>query len=83
MKIISFDVGMKNLAYCLFNINNKEEYSILKWDVINICDENEKCYCNYNIVNKDIQKNKLFKSFLTSKKHNEEILNYISNKLAN
>ena len=40
MKILSFDVGIKNLAYCLFSINcfNDNLLKILKWDVINLCD---------------------------------------------
>jgi hypothetical protein len=41
MKILSFDVGIKNLAYCLFSINccNDNILKILKWDVINLCDD--------------------------------------------
>ena len=39
--VISFDVGMKNLAYCLFQIgddaNNLTDYKILQWEVINLC----------------------------------------------
>ena len=43
--VISFDVGMKNLAYCLFQIgydnsgdhNDVNNYKILRWDVINLC----------------------------------------------
>lgn len=40
MKILSFDVGIKNLAYCLFSINccNDNLLKIIKWDVINLCD---------------------------------------------
>jgi len=40
MKILSFDVGIKNLAYCLFSINscNDKMLKILKWDVINLCE---------------------------------------------
>ena len=40
MNILSFDVGMKNLAYCLFKIENKQ-YTILDWDIINICSNNK------------------------------------------
>lgn len=40
MNVLSFDVGMKNLAYCLFKIENKQ-YTILDWDVINICSNNK------------------------------------------
>jgi hypothetical protein len=36
MKILSIDVGIKNLAYCLFELTNPDEFSILKWDVINL-----------------------------------------------
>ena len=36
--VLSFDVGMKNLAYCLFNVGeNCKDYTVLKWDVINLC----------------------------------------------
>ena len=53
MKLLSIDVGMKNLAYCIINYNNKL-WDIEQWDVINLCNEkkfvclgcnkkNEKC----------------------------------------
>ena len=36
--IISFDVGMKNLAYCIFQVCETTcSVKILKWDVINLC----------------------------------------------
>jgi hypothetical protein len=36
--IISFDVGMKNLAYCIFQVSETTcKVKILKWDVINLC----------------------------------------------
>jgi hypothetical protein len=41
--IISFDVGMKNLAYCLFQVdsdntcNDLNKFKVLKWEVINLC----------------------------------------------
>lgn len=40
--IISFDVGIKNLAYCVID-NSKEEYEITEWDIANLCGENPKC----------------------------------------
>jgi len=58
MKILSIDVGIKNLAYCLIEIlSNKEnkdykssqnivkntDISIIQWDVINLCGEIPKC----------------------------------------
>jgi hypothetical protein len=37
-RVLSFDVGMKNLAYCLFQVTEKrDDYKVLKWDVINLC----------------------------------------------
>ena len=42
MKILSIDVGIKNLALCLLEVNNNS-YSILKWDVINLCGDIPLC----------------------------------------
>ena len=56
MKIISIDVGIKNLAYCLMDYNG-ETYSILEWDIIDLCN---KIYLETN------------KSFLKELKRNEK-----------
>ena len=45
MKILSIDVGIKNLAYCLIEKKN-DLYSIHNWHVINLCNEN-KYVCDY------------------------------------
>lgn len=37
MKILSFDIGIKNLSFCLLNDDKK----ILDWGIINICCEEE------------------------------------------
>lgn len=43
MRIISFDVGIKNMAYCIFDIS----LSIIDWNVINLMDQtNKKITCN-------------------------------------
>jgi hypothetical protein len=39
MKILSIDVGIKNLAYCLFDLKDNLNYSIKKWDVIDLMNE--------------------------------------------
>ncbi len=40
MKILSIDVGIKNLAFCLFEKSpSNEHFKITKWDIINLCDE--------------------------------------------
>ena len=57
LNILSIDVGMKNLAICLFAISDNMEYKIKLWDVLNLCEEqnficgekNKKCLpCNKN-----------------------------------
>lgn len=39
MKVLSIDVGIKNLACCLFSIDGGENVSIHRWDVLNIMTE--------------------------------------------
>ena len=45
--ILSFDIGIKNLAYCILykdlTINNEKNLIIHKWGIINILEDNEKC----------------------------------------
>jgi hypothetical protein len=52
INIISFDVGIKNLAFCVLNLTN-EIFTIKQWDVINLCEEKQIC--------QEIVKNKLCK----------------------
>ena len=41
MKICSFDVGIKNLAYCI--IEKKDDgFDILDWNIINISNQDKK-----------------------------------------
>lgn len=54
MKILSIDVGIKNLSFCLFEINKQStnDLTILKWDNIDLSEKNEsKCI--------DVDKNEL------------------------
>jgi hypothetical protein len=40
MKILSIDVGIKNLAFCLFAKSpTAEHFNVTKWDVVNLADE--------------------------------------------
>lgn len=59
MYLLSIDVGIKNLAYCLFDISNKDTYSIVEWKVINLCGEPPLCQ---EILKKPNKKVKLQKS---------------------
>ena len=44
--ILSFDIGIKNLSYCLvkseLNNDNTNKIEIIDWDIINILKDNEK-----------------------------------------
>jgi len=49
MIILSWDIGIKYLAYCMFKYNN-ESFNIIYWDSINLSKnfiEKKKYYCNY------------------------------------
>lgn len=37
-RILSIDIGIKNLAFCLFEIENNE-YKVKKWEIVNIGEE--------------------------------------------
>ena len=54
MKIISIDVGIKNLSYCLFDtdiVNINKRSGILKWDNIDLS-TSEPSQCAINLCNK-------------------------------
>ena len=73
MKILSIDVGMKNLAYCLLDLNEKQ-IEITNWDIIDLC-ENKENTCegylkngkNCRCIAKYTKKNKFY-----CKKHAKE-----------
>ena len=52
MKTISFDIGIKNMAYCIFDCSSSID--ILDWKVLNLNEENTitKETCNAIIQNK-------------------------------
>jgi len=55
MKILSIDIGIKNLAYCVLEIEeNSTTFNIIKWDVINLCGEIP--LCQYVMKNKKMTK---------------------------
>ena len=51
MKVLSIDVGIKNLAYCLIELTSLSEYKIINWNVVNLLDDQKKI-CMYNDGNK-------------------------------
>ena len=58
MKILSFDVGMKNLAFILFDCNDNN-LNIINWDIINLVDAKIKCK-DINLIDIGKNINKLF-----------------------
>ena len=46
MRVISIDVGIKNLAYCILEKQNNDIYNVIQWDVINLCGEVPLCNCS-------------------------------------
>ena len=52
MKIISFDVGIKNMAYCTFSIDNSD-FKVQDWGILNLINEIEEIpKCTYITKNK-------------------------------
>jgi hypothetical protein len=48
MKILSIDVGIKNLAFCLFEKPlNDQNFKITKWDIINISEKEDIIKCSF------------------------------------
>lgn len=45
MRILSIDVGLLNLAYCIIELINNEtnDFTIIDWGIINVSDEIKKC----------------------------------------
>jgi hypothetical protein len=55
MRLISFDIGIKNLAYVVFDIN-ENTLNIIEWNIVNLLDDNlpvAHCNCK-NTTNKEI-----------------------------
>jgi hypothetical protein len=55
MKVLSIDIGIKNLAYVILEltnldkntiVNGPQEFKIIKWDVINLCNKFISCSAN-------------------------------------
>jgi len=50
MRILSFDVGIKNMAYCLLEMDSSN-ISIIDWSIINLMDETSSHICTISQKN--------------------------------
>tara|TARA_A100001015_G_scaffold286254_1_gene354689 strand:+ start:1394 stop:2230 length:837 start_codon:yes stop_codon:yes gene_type:complete len=56
MKILSIDVGIKNLALCIIEVTSDPSgFNIIYWDVLNLFDDEIK-RCQFNVKNKNTYK---------------------------
>ena len=60
MKVLSIDIGIKNLACCLFEKSeDSDSFHILKWEIVNLSQEDEcKTCCFQNLEDKSKSKSK-------------------------
>ena len=60
MKILSFDVGIIHLSYCLLKKDDNNKWNILEWNNINLSQNNNNlCYCGNKAKYSNIIDNKL------------------------
>lgn len=81
MKILSIDVGIKNLAFCLFEKSTSEsQFKVTKWDIVNISEQEDNLLCGFIEKNVECNKPAKFKKdnkcfcLKHSKKQNDKIL---------
>jgi hypothetical protein len=71
MNLISFDIGIKNMAYCIFQLNPGSPPSIVDWNVLNLMEEEApksccECYLKAKNKKKANSRNHIEASFKTS-----------------
>lgn len=81
MKILSIDVGIKNLAFCLFEKPSSDsQFKVTKWDIVNISEQEDNLLCGFIEKNVECNKPAKFKKndkcfcLKHSKKQNDKIL---------
>ena len=77
--IISFDVGIKNMAYCLMNDNR----DIIKWNVLDLGEPSHSCsHCTQTSKYEDKEKNIFYCGWHIKKVKNLKCL-YLTKKYQN
>lgn len=65
MYLLSFDVGIKNLAYCLIELDQQKKRQICQWDIIDLSfEDNSDTNLNYLIQNYKKMKINDLKSYM-------------------
>lgn len=75
MRIISIDVGIKNLAYCIMESVENKSFKIIKWDVINLCGNEDKCNCKLSIKKTSKKQKKIVEKIDKNNENNEIVCN--------
>ena len=72
MKIVSIDVGIKNLSFCLFNQDTNNTLQVIKWDNINLSEKHELLCGDISVCDKPAKfcKDNQHYCLKHSKKHN-------------
>ena len=57
-RMMSFDVGIKNMAYCIFEIHQEtNSYEIIDWNILNLMEKDEpNVFCNCHALKEKIPK---------------------------
>ena len=48
MKLLSIDIGIKNMGVCLFETTDNKQVNIIEWDVLNLLCINKTKLTHYN-----------------------------------
>ena len=82
-RIISFDIGIKNMAYCIIYLGNKEDkkFIIEDWNLLNLMDKDERIteYCTNSLETKKVKKEKQNKTDKNKKQKKEKKIVRIDN----
>ena len=59
-RLMSFDVGIKNMAYCIFELGtNNQPFKIIDWNVLNLMEKEEpSVFCNCRAIKEKVKSTK-------------------------
>jgi len=71
MKVISFDIGIKNMAYCILSVSGEATFSITDWNCMNLMDNPSINTMDYKCTQKIKKTNSCCTKSAKYKKQNE------------